>query len=80
MNDAPEHNLPDWTECSLRVDNAKYMKDNGLNDEGDSLLPNPIHEFIYEYDDADPYRSAWFMHRLEKLIEFVKSQSIATPE
>lgn len=71
---APKNNLPDWSECSLRMDNLKYLKDNGLEDDdfySDDLLPNPIHEFIYEYDDSDPYRSEWFLHRLENLIKFV---------
>jgi hypothetical protein len=80
--EAPKHSLPAWGECSLRVDNRQYLESAGAIKDGvliddyycDSLLPDPIHEFIYEYDDADPYKSAWFMHRLELAINHAKAQ------
>ena len=77
-DDAPTNNLPTYEECALRVSNAEYLKENDLENDDfyhDALLPNPIHEFIYEYDCADRYKSAWWMHRLEKLIEYVKSEA-----
>lgn len=76
---APSNNLPDWNECSLRVSNTEYVEkriaDGGLGFEEPGLYANEIHKFIYEYDDSNPYKSAWFLHRLEKLIEFVKSEA-----
>lgn len=75
MNSAPKNNLPKWKECALRVGNKTYIEENGLSYNCGSLLPNPIHEFIYEYDDVDPFKSEWFMHRLEKLIDFVKEEA-----
>ena len=77
-DDAPTNNLPTYEECALRVSNAEYLKENDLENDDfyhDALLPNPIHEFIYEYDCADKYKSAWWMRRLEKLIEYVKSEA-----
>lgn len=70
---APPNNLPAWDECSLRVENsdfiAKRIADGGHGPDQDSELATELHRFIYEYDDEDPYRSAWFMHRLELVIE-----------
>ena len=69
---APPNSLPSWSECALRVGNsdfiAKRVAEGGYGAEGDSILANALHRFIYEYDDADPYRSAWFLHRLEQVI------------
>ena len=79
LEDAPPNSLPTWSECALRVDNsesiAKRVAEGGYGPEPDSLLATELHRFIYEYDDADPYRSAWFMHRLELVIEEVKRES-----
>jgi hypothetical protein len=72
---APPNSLPTWRECSLRISNEDYLKENCLSDDGDTLLPNELHRFIYEYDDSDEYKSAWFMHRLEKLIKFIKDEN-----
>lgn len=78
--DAPSHSLPDWSECNLRVGNSEWLKDNDRKPEHDSLTANPLHEFIYEYDDSDAYKSAWFLHRLEKLIGFIKSEQVPTSD
>lgn len=74
-DELPTNKLPSWNECMIRVDNEKYLNDNNLENDDyycDALLPNELHRFIYEYDDADPVRSAWFLHRLDKLIDFIK--------
>lgn len=73
-DEAPSHSLPNWSECNLRVGNSEWLKDNDRKPEHDSLTANPLHEFIYEYDDSDAYKSAWFLHRLEKLIGFIRSE------
>ena len=69
---APPNSLPSWGECAMRVGNsdfiAKRVAEGGYGAEGDSMLANALHRFIYEYDDKDPYRSAWFLHRLEQVI------------
>ena len=71
--EAPPNSLPNWSECALRVENSDFIEKRvaggGYGAEPDSLLASELHRFIYEYDDADPYRSAWFMHRLEKLLD-----------
>ena len=75
---APPHSLPVWSECAMRVDNsnfyAKSIADGGYGPEHDSKLASALHRFIYEYDDKDPYRSAWFMHRLENMINEISKQ------
>jgi hypothetical protein len=77
---APPHSLPDWAECSLRVDNsefiAKRVAEGGYGADPDSMLAGALHRFIYEYDDADPYRSAWFMHRLELVVKEAKADEV----
>ena len=77
--DAPANNLPDWSECALRVANsdfiAKRVAEGGYGSEPDSKLATELHRFIYEYDDADPYRSAWFLHRLELVIAEAKREA-----
>lgn len=78
--EAPSHSLPDWSECNLRVGNSEWLKDNSRKPEHDSLTATPLHEFIYEYDDSDTYKSAWFLHRLEKLIGFIKSEQVPTSD
>ena len=69
---APPNSLPSWDECALRVRNSDFFEDRvaagGYGPEPDSLTANALHRFIYEYDDADSYRSAWFLHRLEQVI------------
>lgn len=55
---APPNSLPSWAECEQLIN------------EGDH---SPKHRFIYDYDDADPVKSAWFLHRLELVIEEAKS-------
>jgi len=85
LEQAPKHNLPNWKECALRVGNQKYLADKGAIKDGkivddfyyDALLPEQIHAFIYEYDDSDEYKSSWFLHRLELLLNETKQQSIA---
>lgn len=72
--EAPSNSLPSWSECNLRVGNSEWLKDNDIEADHDSLTANPLHEFIYEYDDSDAYKSAWFLHRLEKLIDFIRSE------
>lgn len=71
--DAPPNSLPTWSECAMRVENsdfiAKRVAEGGYGAESDSLLASALHRFIYEYDDANPYRSAWFMHRLEIVLQ-----------
>lgn len=70
---APPNNLPTWAECVLRVDNsdfiAKLVAECGYGPDADTKLATQMHRFIYEYDDADPHRSAWFLHRLELVLE-----------
>lgn len=76
---APANNLPDWKECRLRVENSEHIEkrisEGGFGFEEDGYYANELHKFIHDYDDADPYKSAWFLHRLEKLIEFVKQEA-----
>ena len=80
--EAPPNNLPNWSECLLRVENsafiAKRIAEGGHKAEPDSKLADELHRFIYEYDDADPYRSAWFLHRLEKLLDETRARAIIT--
>ena len=76
---APPNNLPTWAECALRVDNSDFISkrvaEGGYGPEPDSKLATELHRFIYEYDDADPYRSAWFLHRLELVLEEARRES-----
>lgn len=78
---APPNSLPTWEECSLRVSNSDYIAkrvaEGGYGAEDDALLATELHRFIHEYDDTDPYRSAWFMHRLELLVN--ELQGVAQP-
>ena len=71
---APKNSLPTYGECALRVRNSNYLAkrkaEGGFGPEdSDSPQATELHRFIHEYDDADPYRSAWFLHRLEKLLD-----------
>ena len=79
QDSVPKNNLPDWNECRIRVENSEYVEkriaEGGFGFEADGLYANELHRFIHEYDCSEPYSSAWFMHRLEKLIEFIKSDS-----
>lgn len=78
---APPNSLPSWSECAMRVDNsdfiAKRVAEGGYGPEADSKLASQLHRFIHEYDDADPYRSAWFLHRLELVVNEAKAQAAA---
>jgi hypothetical protein len=68
----PKDKLPSWEDCALRVGNSDYIAkrvaEGGYGAEHDSLLASELHRFIYEYDDTNQYKSAWFRHRLEKLL------------
>jgi hypothetical protein len=79
---APPNSLPDWGECAMRVNNseflAKRIAEGGFGPDADSKLASELHRFIYEYDDADPYRSAWFLHRLERLLDETRALSAAS--
>lgn len=77
---APPNGLPTWAECLLRVKNAdwiaKKIADGGYDaTERETDKATQLHRFIYEYDDADPYRSAWFLHRLELVLKERDTQS-----
>jgi len=82
--DAPKNSLPDWFECELRVKNSKFIEkrvnEGGYGAEPDSKLASQVHHFIYEYDDADPYRSEWFLHRLELLLNETKKDATSQLE
>lgn len=77
LGDAPPSSLPNWNECALRVANSSFIEkrvaDGGYGADPDTKLATELHRFIYEYDDADPYRSAWFRHRLERLVQSLTS-------
>jgi hypothetical protein len=45
--------------------------------ESHSKLATALHRFIYEYDDADSYRSAWFLHRLELVLNEAQASAVA---
>ena len=81
---APKNNLPTWHECQLRVENSDYVDkraaEGGHGPDNDSKLASQLHRFIYEYDDADPYRSEWFLYRLQMVLEEAKQQAIAEHE
>lgn len=72
---APKHNLPTWKECMLLEANSRFEYTGPISIEPEPEL-TPLHEFILEYDDNDEYKSDWFMHRLEKLVNYVKVQTI----
>ncbi len=79
MELAPKNNLPSWDECAKRVENSKYVEDRilsgGVGFEEKCDYASELHRFIYEYDDADPYKSAWFLHRLEILVSEIRLQA-----
>lgn len=81
QEEAPPNKLPSWDECALRVANsdfiAKRIAEGGYGPEPDSKLASQLHRFIYEYDDADPYRSAWFLHRLELVLQEQSAELLA---
>ena len=73
---APENSLPSWSECNLIIENDEFRKRAAAGLEGQVLdtprttpKPTALHYFIHEYDDADPYRSGWFLHRLECVLK-----------
>jgi hypothetical protein len=71
--EAPPHTLPTWDQCAIRVGNSKFIAkrvaEGGYGPEYDSLLADELHRFIHEYDEDDPIRSGWFMHRLERMLK-----------
>lgn len=75
---APSNSLPDWDECALRVANsdfiAKRVSEGGYGADPDSKLATQLHRFIYYYDDADPHGSAWFLHRLELVLNEARGE------
>jgi len=83
LGEPPPHSLPHWGECAMRVENsdfiAKRVAEGGHGPDADSKLATELHRFIYEYDDADAYRSAWFLHRLELVLEEARLASRAAP-
>lgn len=76
---APPNNLPKWEECALRVANSNFIdkrvSDGGYGPEFDSKTATHLHRFIHEYDDDDPYKSEWFLHRLELVLEEARSEA-----
>lgn len=56
----PENKLPSWDACHEAIEVGQET---------------PLHRFIYEYDDADSVCSAWFLHRLETLIDAVRAEA-----
>jgi hypothetical protein len=80
LEPAPQNSLPDWSECQLRCHNsdlaASRKAEGGYGEESDGLYAKQLHRFIYEYDDADSYKSEWFMHRLELLINEIRADAI----
>ena len=76
---APPNSLPTFDECALRVENSNFLEKRaaggGYGPEHDSRTATQLHRFVYEYDDADPVRSSWFLHRLELLLNEVRSAS-----
>jgi hypothetical protein len=80
----PKNNLPSYDECRMRVHNSDFIEkrlaEGGYGPEADSKLATQLHRFIHEYDDADPVRSAWFLHRLELLLEETKVAALAAAQ
>jgi hypothetical protein len=80
----PENNLPSYDECRMRVHNSDFIEkrvaEGGYGPEADSKMATQLHRFIHEYDDADPVRSAWFLHRLELLLEETKAAALAAAQ
>ena len=78
-DEAPPNSLPTWSECALRVDNSNYIEkrvaEGGYGPEADSKIASELHRFICEYDDLDTYRSAWFLHRLERVLDEAKQEA-----
>jgi hypothetical protein len=83
---APPHSLPEWHECQSVIENYEFHLRVIAGNEGPQLVtvdpdprePTELERFIYEYDDADSYRSEWFLHRLEKLIKFIRADALST--
>lgn len=79
---APSNNLPEWDECALRVANSEFFAKNvaegGHGPDADAKLATELHRFIHEYDDADGYRSAWFLHRLELLLDETRRAALTS--
>lgn len=77
----PANSLPPWTECAAIVSNSdfagKSAPEDGQGPRPGSELASALHRFIYEYDDADPFNSAWFLHRLELVLNEAKRRNDA---
>jgi hypothetical protein len=78
LDAAPSNSLPTWSECNRIIENDEFRKRAEAGLEGQVLdtprttpVPTALHRFIHEYDCADSYRSAWFMHRLEQVLNEV---------
>ena len=83
---APPHGLPSWHECNRIIENDSFRKRAAAGLEGAVLdlpevtpTPTALHRFIQEYDDSDPYRSDWFMHRLELVLNEAKASPAPVP-
>lgn len=79
---APPNSLPSWQECQRIIKNQEFREraraglEVGVLDLPPTTPePTEIHRFIYEYDDADRYKSAWFMHRLELALATAAKQA-----
>lgn len=76
LEPATKNSLPTFKECRRIITNHEFRERAKAGLEGQVLdlprttpIPTALHKFIYEYDDADPYRSAWFLHRLECVLK-----------
>jgi hypothetical protein len=83
----PPNSLPTWSECNLIIENHEFRRRAAEGSEGSVLdtppttpEPTALHRFIYEYDDGNRYRSAWFMHRLELVLKEAAQVAPAVPE
>jgi hypothetical protein len=72
----PKSTLPSWQECALRYENTEYLRQQGATDTEGSLVSDPLTEFIYEYDCSDDYKSAWWRHRLERMIKHQQAKAV----
>ena len=78
---APKSNLPSWGKyksmCTeILYADGRYIDGISVDNVTNYDIGNPIVGFIYEYDDLDDYKSAWFRYRLERLIDYVRDTTI----
>jgi hypothetical protein len=84
---APPHSLPEWHECQSVIEAHEFHLRAIAGKEGPQLItidpdarePTELERFINEYDDADRYRSEWFLYRLEKLIKSIRAEQKPQP-